>query len=224
MRYDPFQILDVHPGASRGEIERAYELARLAYGEESLAAYSLFSPREKHAMLDRIEHAYRTITRDEGIRDAAAPRALDLENGKGHPDGNGVDRALLQSRDNGFSGMGAVDARPNGNAAPPRQYAPLPQGRLDPPVDIPGPYDGPTLRKVRDARGLTLKVVSESTKISQLNLRLIESNDSARLPAPVYLRGYLHAYARCLRLDPAEVIAGYLAQVPANGRRNGHPG
>jgi hypothetical protein len=219
MSYDPFQILDLHPGASRGEIERAYELARLAYGEESLAAYSLFSPREKHAMLDRIEHAYRTITRDEGIRDVARPGAADLERA------DEPDQALLETRGNGFSGMGAVDARPNGHdAAPPRHYTPLPDGKLDPPEDIPGPYDGATLRKVRDARGLTLKVVAESTKISQHNLRLIEANDSTRLPAPVYLRGYLHAYARCLRLDPAEVIASYLAQVPTNGRRNGHSG
>jgi hypothetical protein len=117
------------------------------------------------------------------------------------------------------TGVSALRAAPG----PPKEQParPIPSRPVIEPVDIPGPYDGPTLRKVREARGVDLGAISAQTKISMRNLRLIESTDTGALPAPVYLRGFLSAYARCLRLDPAEVVRSYLAITQGDG---GAPG
>ncbi len=96
---------------------------------------------------------------------------------------------------------------------------PLPQGRgplLPIPdrhrveaSDVPRPYDAEALRKIRESRGLGLQEISVRTKISQKNLRNIESGDYEALPPTVYLKGYLAQYAQCLRLKPAEVIQDF---------------
>jgi cytoskeletal protein RodZ len=46
-------------------------------------------------------------------------------------------------------------------------------------------------------------------------LRFIEDDDFENLPAPVYVRGFVSAYARCLGLDPARVVTDYMERFEA---------
>jgi hypothetical protein len=212
---DAHEILEVAPGASRQEIERAYYLARLAFGSESLASYSLYSARERTAILERIERAYRTLTNpaDESAPSPAAPEKTAAADGGREaagepgqePPPDGAKGRVIGLR---LAGAGVPKAPPQTPKMQPVQ--PIPSRPAIEPIDIPGPYDGPTLRRVREARGLELEAISAQTKISMRNLRLIESTDPGALPAVVYLRGFLSAYARCLRLDPQEVVRSYL--------------
>jgi cytoskeletal protein RodZ len=41
-------------------------------------------------------------------------------------------------------------------------------------------------------------------------LRCLEEDHYAGLPAPVYVRGFVAAYARCVGLDPQSVAASYM--------------
>ncbi len=59
-------------------------------------------------------------------------------------------------------------------------------------------------------------------------LRYLEEDHYAGLPAPVYVRGFVAAYARCVGLDPQAVAASYMqryfvsgAAPDAQGRRPG---
>ncbi len=223
---DAHEILEVAPGASRQEIERAYYLARLAFGSESLASYSLYSPRERTAILERIERAYRTLT-NQVVEDASTPAAPE-ETAAGEGGREAAVRSVREPTPEGtrgrviglrVAGIGVPRAAPPPPTAPPVQ--PIPSRPVIEPIDIPGPYDGPTLRKVREARGLELEAIAAQTKISMRNLRLIESTETGALPAAVYLRGFLSAYARCLRLDPQEVVRSYLETA---GRGEERPG
>ncbi len=72
---------------------------------------------------------------------------------------------------------------------------------------------GPGLRRLREARGLTLRHIANVTKIGIRFLEYIEEDRHAFLPAPVYLRGFLSEYARLLGLDPRQVTTGYLARM-----------
>lgn len=73
---------------------------------------------------------------------------------------------------------------------------------------------GEALRNARTAGGYTLEDVERETRVAQRYLTAIEEEDTAALPAPVYTRGFLRAYARLLGLDPEAL----LEQFPLTGR------
>lgn len=73
-----------------------------------------------------------------------------------------------------------------------------------------GEIDGDVIRGLREARGLSLDQVAESTKIRKPYLKAIEENDVANLPDRVYLRGFLTQVARVLKVDRVRLSEGYL--------------
>ena len=72
---------------------------------------------------------------------------------------------------------------------------------------------GEELRRERLIREVSLEEISAATKISVRLLSALEASDISRLPAPVYSRGFIRAYARHLGLDPDEMVNAYLADV-----------
>ena len=62
-------------------------------------------------------------------------------------------------------------------------------------------------------RDVSLEEISAATKISVRLLTALEEGNRARLPAPVFTRGFIRAYCLHLGLDPAEKINSYLAEV-----------
>nr|MBC7246038.1 helix-turn-helix domain-containing protein [Chloroflexota bacterium] len=70
---------------------------------------------------------------------------------------------------------------------------------------------GETLRKAREAKGLSLAQVEEATKILSTYLQALENEEFERLPAPVYVKGFLRNYAIYLGLDPQQVLSLYSA-------------
>ena len=77
---------------------------------------------------------------------------------------------------------------------------------LDPETE----FTGPLMQQIREARGLDLREISEKTKIGMTYLSSIEGEIWEKLPAMVYVRGFLVEYARMLRLDVERVLATYL--------------
>lgn len=76
-----------------------------------------------------------------------------------------------------------------------------------------GPSFGDELRRERLVREVTLEEISAATKISLRLLTALERSDLAKLPAPVFTRGFIRAYCLHLGLDPVEKINTYLAVV-----------
>jgi curved DNA-binding protein CbpA len=83
-------------------------------------------------------------------------------------------------------------------------------------VELPDRLSGPDLKKIREARGVSLRQVANVTKIGTRFLEYIEEDRFALLPAPVYLRGFLQEYARTVGLDPARVAQAYMTRMPAS--------
>jgi len=79
--------------------------------------------------------------------------------------------------------------------------------------------NGSVLRRVREARGVSIEELSEQTKVSKSVLRAIEGHDFDALPARVYLRGFLTQVARVLRVDKKRVADGYLTFVERHGQK-----
>jgi curved DNA-binding protein CbpA len=83
--------------------------------------------------------------------------------------------------------------------------------------DVALEISGPGLRRVREARGLSLRQIANVTKIGVRFLEYIEDDRHAFLPAPVYLRGFLTEYARLIGLDPRRVVEAYMARIKPKG-------
>lgn len=71
------------------------------------------------------------------------------------------------------------------------------------------PTFGEELRTQREIRGISLKEIADSTKISKRFLEALEKNDLRTLPAPVFTRGFVREYSRYLGLNAEEMVSRY---------------
>jgi len=68
---------------------------------------------------------------------------------------------------------------------------------------------GEELRREREIRGISLKEISDATKISKRFLEALERNDHPTLPAPVFTRGFVREYARYVGLNAEDMVNRY---------------
>ena len=68
---------------------------------------------------------------------------------------------------------------------------------------------GNYLKTERESQHLSLKEVSQSTRIRESLLKAIEEDRYDLISSPVYVKGFLDAYARSLGLDPNNIILQY---------------
>ena len=82
---------------------------------------------------------------------------------------------------------------------------------------------GKKLREARERRGITLREIADTTKISVSALEALERNDISRLPGGIFSRAFVRSYALEVGLDPEETIREFLAQCPHDSVTAGHP-
>ncbi len=70
---------------------------------------------------------------------------------------------------------------------------------------------GRYLKTVRLERGIRLEQISITTRIGIDNLLAIEKEDHDRLPAEVFVKGFIRAYARSVGADADEAVRLYMA-------------
>src|SRR5258706_9723158 len=85
----------------------------------------------------------------------------------------------------------------------------------------PGDF-GTKLRAAREQRGITLRQIASSTKISVGVLEALERNDISRLPGGIFGRAFVRSYAIEVGLDPDDVIEQFMAQFPHDSVTAGH--
>ena len=68
---------------------------------------------------------------------------------------------------------------------------------------------GEQLRLAREARGITLREISEQTRISTRYLEAIESDDYKRLPGGIFNKSFIKAYAKYIGFDEKEALEAY---------------
>jgi len=73
------------------------------------------------------------------------------------------------------------------------------------------PSPGAVLAQAREALGVTQREVSDALNLPITTIDAIESEDKARLPAHVFTRGYVRAYAKLLEVDPEPLVAAWAA-------------
>lgn len=73
-----------------------------------------------------------------------------------------------------------------------------------------GEINGSVLQRLREACGMTVREMSDITKISVHYIKAMEANAFGELPGRVYLRGFVIHYARALGVDSERLARGYL--------------
>jgi DnaJ-class molecular chaperone len=184
-----YEVLEISPDATHREIQQAYEHAKETFQNDSVAVYSLFSEKEMQDIQAAVEEAYRVLM-DEALRkdyDQSHLSALKLKWPKS-------------------------EQLPEAPESPMEKKTYLPFSEIS--IDVgEGPYRGRMLKQIREKIGIELKTISSETKINLKILECIEEENVARLPAQVYLKGFLKGYAQCLGLDPKKVIEDYLGSM-----------
>src|SRR6059036_3603350 len=82
---------------------------------------------------------------------------------------------------------------------------------------------GGALREARERRGVSLRQISNATKISMSALEALERNDISRLPGGIFSRAFVRAYAVEVGLEPEATIQEFIAQFPYDSVTAGHP-
>jgi cytoskeleton protein RodZ len=82
---------------------------------------------------------------------------------------------------------------------------------------------GGKLRDARERRGISLRQIANTTKISVAALEALERNDVTRLPGGIFSRAFVRSYATEVGLDPEAMIQEFIAQFPNDSLTAGHP-
>jgi cytoskeletal protein RodZ len=72
------------------------------------------------------------------------------------------------------------------------------------------PSFGETLKTQRELRGVSLREMADSTKISVRFLRALEEDRLDVLPGGIYPRAFVKQYALFIGLDPERTVADFL--------------
>jgi len=183
---DHYEVLEVPRAARPEDLERAFRTARAAYADESLALYSVFDSGEADAIRERVETAYRVLSDTDARRE--------------------YDELVF--------GRSELELEPKPEPVP--EYSPSAEvyGEMEAEVEEEGQtFDGPSLRRARLRRGIELDQISDITKVSCTCLGYLEDEKFGDLPANVYVRGFVIAYARVIGLDAKRVASDYMARV-----------
>jgi flagellar biosynthesis protein FlhG len=191
-----YELLEVPPTASFEDIRRANRRIRDVYGAESIAVSGLYDPAGLEAVHRRLDLAYTTLM------DAAKRKDYDQEL---FPDGVPTPIASPSTAEVSAPRPAAKVDDPATLAARP----PMPE------ISALTTFTGPLLRQIREAVGVELREIAERSKIGMAYLQALEAERFAKLPAPVYVRGFLSEYARALGLDGERVKQTYLERYRA---------
>ncbi len=76
---------------------------------------------------------------------------------------------------------------------------------------------GARLRQAREARGVSLRELSDQTRIARRYLEAIEADDYKELPGGIFNRSFIKAYARGVGFNEAEAVGAYMEVARAQG-------
>ena len=186
-----YEILRVDSSASQREITAAYHHAKSAYGKESQATYSLFSSEEAEALMAQLEEAYRVLSNSD-LRSE-----YDNQLSRRHTSPHTTYFPVKETPSEGSSSMDHLhnDAQDLATHVNDKVSAQS--------LESLGGLNGQALLQLRESQHFTLEDVSRITKIPTRYLRALEENDMSRLPARVYIQGFLKNLIALYKIENA---------------------
>lgn len=212
-----YDVLEIEPNANPQQIEQSYIRARNAYSGDSVALYSLMTRDECEAILSQIEEAYAVLGFPEKRREYDRLRGFNqggfapMQPVEGQYTYQSLDSRPKDAVQYEDFGSNLSEARVSKISAQKKfglEYEEKPE--MEAKIRESSEFNGPFLKEIREYKGVTPDRMSEMTRISKTHLMAIENEDIAKLPADVYVRGYVYQYAKVLKLNPETVATSYL--------------
>ena len=199
-----YEVLEVSIDADPREIRQSYIRAKNAYAPDGPALYSLMSRDECATILETVEEAYAILS------DPDKRRQYDSAHGLNHGVNFQIPRRTHYRGEERERCMAREKTMPKIVTTKKfaLDYSANPQ--FDQEIDRTTEFTGEFLKKIREYKNVDLPRMSELTRVSKTYLRYIESEEFDKLPAPVYVRGFIFQYAKCLKLNPDMVATSYI--------------
>lgn len=215
-----YEVLEVPTTASQEDIHQGYIRAKNAYSNESLALYSLISKEECDHILEMIHEAYSIISDPQKRVQYDSARGINKNSPislsrpettlSGHNNNNINASAPMRPTENGHSSIRTV----NTLVATKRFILEYPRDeKFEQIIEEETEFSGSFLKKIREYKQVEIQRMADMTKVSKQYLRNIEDDDVSKLPALVYVRGFVYQYAKCLKLNPDLVATSYLGHI-----------
>ena len=196
-----YEVLDIKPDAVAFEIRHAYNAVLQVYQPGSLASYSFFPEDERQEILSLVETAYRTLISDQARKDYNEEL---------------IRRGELDARNEVTSAAKKPVSLFNISRNPVAKVAltnnetlknKINQSQLIGDILLQNELCGADLKKIRTELGVLIEQIAQETKIRLDHLRSMEEDHVARLPAAVFLKGFVKSYLQCLSLEPLEELS-----------------
>ncbi|OFZ79670.1 MAG: hypothetical protein A3K03_06045 [Bdellovibrionales bacterium RIFOXYD1_FULL_44_7] len=237
-----YDLLEVAPDASPQELRAAYLRAKSAYKKDSVALYTLITEEETDELLHRIEEAYQILSNLEKRREydrshglltidetvmtkTRAPFNKKIISIDRVPPMENIDNEadILVAPKTDFDTETIVnisvprsetEKTSQRNSSVPIRHSsdPANEQLIVQEVAQETEWHGHFLRKVRETKRVSIEELSEFTKISKTYLLAIEEENYSKLPAQVYLRGFVTQVAKFLKLPHDKVAAAYISR------------
>jgi cytoskeletal protein RodZ len=79
------------------------------------------------------------------------------------------------------------------------------------------------LKTAREARGLTVYQIAESTKIRTDHIRAIDDGNFDVFSAPVYVKGFVRTYSTLVKLDTPKIMLQLEQELSHSTKHHEHP-
>lgn len=211
-----YEVLEIETNASPQQIENAYIRSRNAYSGDSVALYSLMTKDECEAILSQIEEAYSVLGFPEKRREYDRFRGFNSgvqsvrKNDQLHTVHTIEDRPKDAIVYEDF-GSNLIEAKVSKITAQKKfglEYSE--NADMERKLRETSDFSGNILREIREYKNVTIERMAEMTRISKTHITALENEDVSKLPAEVYVRGYVYQYAKVLKLNPDQVASSYL--------------
>ncbi len=213
-----YDVLEIASNATPQEIENAYVRARNAYSGDSVALYSLMTKDECDSVLTQIEEAYSVIGFPEKRREYDRLRGFNQSgfnmNYSMPSPAQGVASIESRSKDTvqyEDFGSNLIEAKVSKLTAQKKFGLEFDENaEFEKEIASCTEFTGTFLKKIREYKNVSMERMAEMTRISKTHLTALENEDTSKLPAEVYVRGYVFQYAKVLKLNPDIVAPSYL--------------
>ncbi len=221
-----YEILGLEKGSSTSDIKKQYERMKRIYGQQHPLMRHLFDVEEMFLFNSLLDSVYDVLI------DPDKRREYDMEM-------EGTADSLKLSFPESFDIRQLLKRYHKQKKADPKfvkkdMFGRAVENEKDSMVEVEAqemnqlfeklgdvPVNGEFLRKIREEAGLSIKTISEATKISHFVVRAMEDDNYSKLPSVVYVRGFLKLYCRALKLsdeNSERVVDDYIALMKGEKR------
>ena len=195
-----YEMLNVKPDAAFFEIRHAYNAALQMYQADSMISHSIFSQEERKQILSFVEKAYLTLIseKERQIYDGELIQkgVITVTKWKVSPK-----KPISIFDINRNLGIKSVPKSNN------ELREKIVQNKRIAEIIAQDKISGSDLKEIRNKLDVPVDKIASETKISSYYIKNIEEDNISRLPAPVFLKGFIKAYLKSLCLEPVDNIS-----------------